>query len=262
VFTPGLALLGRDQVTGDHSAGTSISFRLLWRADRQLAADINRTIELRNPAGQIVATTTEPILAGFPTSTWNVGELLAERVRLKIPATLTTGSYMLSLRLDSDDRSVPLGTLLAKGPDHVLAEPSVGQPVGVQFGAFAVLARAAIAVPSVAPGSTTHLTLIWQARATADRSYTVFIHLVDPYGKIVAQVDRPPANGARQTDGWVNGEFIVDDFNILIPDDASPGPYQVEVGLYDPTTGARVQAALPTGSASDHVVVARIGNAG
>jgi hypothetical protein len=261
-FESGLSLLGRDQLPGDPSPGDVISFRLLWRADRRLPADSIRTLDLRNGAGQVVATSSEPILASFPTSKWAAGELLAERAHFKVPATLNTGSYTVTLRFDSDNRPVTLGSLSVKGPDRLLSEPSVGQPIGVQFGAFATLARAAIAAPSAGPGSAARVTVVWRARATADRPYTVFVHLVDSSGNIVAQVDRPPAGGGRQTDGWVNGEFIVDDFNLLIPGDAGAGPYVVEVGFYDPTTGARVPASLPGGGRSDHVVVASIGNAG
>ncbi len=261
-FPDGLTVLGYDGIAPTATPGEVLSVRLLWREDRALTTDLSRTLEFRSSSGSVVASRTDPILPSFPTSKWSGAQILAERVGLKVPATLDSGSYVISLRLGADGPTMSLGTIGVKGPDRKFAEPAIGQPVGARFGSFATVTRASTAAGSTGPTSSARLTLIWHAQATADRPYTVFVHVLDPSGKIVTQLDRQPANNGRPTDGWVAGEFIVDEYELSFPPDAAPGPYQLEVGLYDSVSGVRVPATLPDGTTSDHVVIPGIGSSG
>ena len=52
---------------------------------------------------------------------------------------------------------------------------------------------------AVAPGQSLHLTLYWQAQIAMDRNWSIFVHVVDDQGVIVAQRDRYPGNGALAT---------------------------------------------------------------
>ena len=47
------------------------------------------------------------------------------------------------------------------------------------------------------------------------------------------------------------GEVVAEDFLIVVDKDAPPGPYQIEVGLYQLESGERL--ALPNGD--DHVLL-------
>jgi len=84
----------------------------------------------------------------------------------------------------------------------------------------------------VEPGGTLYLTLYWQARAKMDTSYTVFTHLIDAQGYIGAQKDNLPCSGEAPTTGWLEGEVIVDEYEILVRPDTPPGKYRIEVGMY------------------------------
>jgi hypothetical protein len=87
------------------------------------------------------------------------------------------------------------------------------------------------------------VTLYWQALAELDVPYTVFVHLLDPEGRVVTGHDGEPVSGTRPTTGWVPGEYITDAHDVLIPKDLSPGEYVIEVGLYD--AGAPGKPRLP-----------------
>jgi hypothetical protein len=89
----------------------------------------------------------------------------------------------------------------------------------------------------LSPGGTLHLTLYWQATDEMDVSYTVFVHLLEPGGQVLAQDNREPAGGRRPTSGWVAGEYVADPHDIPLPPELPPGDYVVEVGMYD--AGAR-----------------------
>ena len=89
---------------------------------------------------------------------------------------------------------------------------------------------------------TMQLTLYWQARAEMDADYTVFIHLVDGRGNIVAQHDGQPDSGTYPTSQWLPGEVVVDEHALVPAPGYGPGEYTLVVGLYDREDGERLLA--------------------
>jgi len=98
------------------------------------------------------------------------------------------------------------------------------------------------------PGAPFPFTLYWRAAGPAKRDYTVFVHLVGPDGRTLAQADGPPATGQWPPTAWVPGQIVIDPRVLDMPGDLPPGPLRLHVGFYDPATGARVGAARPDGS--------------
>ncbi|NDJ36032.1 MAG: hypothetical protein GYB64_15360 [Chloroflexi bacterium] len=82
--------------------------------------------------------------------------------------------------------------------------------------------------------------LVWQALDPPAGSYTVFVHLLDAAGQIVAQQDRQPHVGGRPypPDLWVPGEVVADDpYMLSLPAELPGGPYRLRIGWYVPETG-------------------------
>ena len=96
------------------------------------------------------------------------------------------------------------------------------------------------------------LTLFWQANAPLSERYTVFAHVLDEEGQLVAQQDGEPVGGSRPTSTWSQDEVIVDRIGILVPESVARGEYQVVVGMYRPDTGERLpvmdEGGISTGS--------------
>jgi len=84
------------------------------------------------------------------------------------------------------------------------------------------------------------LSLVWKAHQPTTTSYTVFAQLVSADGRVLAQSDSLPANGARPTTGWRAGEYILDEHTVTFHSDATPATATLIVGLYDAVTGQRV----------------------
>lgn len=83
------------------------------------------------------------------------------------------------------------------------------------------------------------LTLYWWAEHPLPLDYTVFVHLLDASGQVLAQADGPPVSGHWPTRAWLPGE-VVQDSRPLPP---TPGPVaHLAIGLYDPATGQRLRA--------------------
>ena len=91
------------------------------------------------------------------------------------------------------------------------------------------------------------LNAIWQPLQPLQADLKVFVHLIDANGQVLAQFDGQPQGGNYPTSQWVPGELITDSYPILLPPDASPGPYQVFLGFYEEATLLRLP--VPTDDA-------------
>jgi hypothetical protein len=69
-----------------------------------------------------------------------------------------------------------------------------------------------------------------------DEDYTVFTHALDRSGQQIAGKDNQPVNGSYPTSHWMPGEYVIDEYAIPVAADE----FEIEVGLYDPETGARL----------------------
>ena len=92
---------------------------------------------------------------------------------------------------------------------------------------------------TLTPGAPTTLQLVWQSLAPIDQDYSVFIHVLDDHGQLVAQADAEPRGGTYATSMWQPGEYITDDYHF----DLAPGRYTLALGLYLPETGYRLPPA-------------------
>jgi hypothetical protein len=73
-----------------------------------------------------------------------------------------------------------------------------------------------------------------------DTSYTVFNHLIDGENRIWGQKDGIPGGGTLPTSSWISGEYVVDQYEIGVQEDAPPGEYVIETGMYDLSTMLRL----------------------
>lgn len=93
------------------------------------------------------------------------------------------------------------------------------------------------------------LALYWRARAVPTAAYTVFTHLVDATGAVVAGWDNPPCRHTCPTTTWRIREVLRDEYMIPLPPTLPAGRYQITAGMYDPSTGERLLARAAAGGA-------------
>ena len=253
-LAPGVHLLGLDALPRSIETGQTLAFTLFWRATAVPAAAYVARLQLVGPDGEPAAEARwSPGVASHPTTAWRPGELVRDGRSFLIPAVylhdaarpLEKGRYRLELALlDETGRPqaqpVSLALIDVTTPPRTLTAPAFAYPVGASLDARATLAGFDLDQTAPQPGDTLDLTLYWQAAAPFTRAYTVFVHLVGPDGRIVAQVDREPVAGARPTPGWLPGEFISDPYRLQLPPEAPAGPYTIYVGMYDPADGRRL----------------------
>jgi hypothetical protein len=89
-------------------------------------------------------------------------------------------------------------------------------------------------------GTTMPIGLTWHVVDLMDRSYTVFIHLVDEREEIVAHQNALAVDGKLPMSQWVPGDWFRDNHELAL-EGVPPATYRLRVGLYDPKTHLRVR---------------------
>jgi hypothetical protein len=101
-----------------------------------------------------------------------------------------------------------------------------------------------------------NLTLYWQAAGKPDFDYSVFVHMIDESGQMVAQKDHAP--GTEQDyppTKWWAGDIIADEHIITPPSQPDRGTYSFRVGVYRWDTGERLQVQSEAEHVGDHIVL-------
>jgi len=103
------------------------------------------------------------------------------------------------------------------------------------------------------------LILYWQAQRDMEVDYAVFLHVIGPDGRIWAQRDAAPDNGAYPSSRWAVGEVVADPVRVFLPPDLPDGALEIAVGMYRPDTGQRLSVLDDRGQPiGDKVVLERI----
>lgn len=84
----------------------------------------------------------------------------------------------------------------------------------------------------LSPGAALCVELGWSAAKTPASDYTVFVHLVDSQGQVVAQNDMQPQGGFAPTSQWKPGSEIIDRHGVMLPASLPAGEYTIRVGFY------------------------------
>lgn len=207
--------------------------------------------EYTGPEVQVTGEAELPI-----TAQWRGGDLLVVPFHLTTKTPLSRALYRVEAgvycrnpvraTLPKREGSVEAATLglLRLGPMAV--QPSAGQ--GADFGEAVRLASGL----AERQGAQLEVTLTWLAKDTVSRDYTIFAHLYDGRGNLIAQSDGWPVGGNYPTSAWVPGEYLEERRTIPLPSSLAPGTYTVMVGMYDAKTMERL---VPSPDHGDRAVV-------
>ncbi|HEY72306.1 MAG TPA: DUF2142 domain-containing protein [Thermoflexia bacterium] len=136
-------------------------------------------------------------------------------------------------------------------PAYALSKPltdaqvaAIPRPMGTDFGGTMKLLGYDLETEAVKPGGQAAVTLYWEALAPTGQDYAVFVHLLGEHELLAAQRDTLPGLGLLSTTWLEPGYRWADRYVIQVPETAyAPDAIQIEVGLYDVTTGARLHAS-------------------
>ncbi len=89
-------------------------------------------------------------------------------------------------------------------------------------------------------GSTVDIALLWRSLHPTTVPYTVFVHLLNATGHLVATGDGLPDFGGALTNILRPGSQVSDVHILALPSTLPPGTYHLTVGLYNHVTGTRL----------------------
>jgi uncharacterized membrane protein len=272
-FGDGIRFLGY-QV--DPRPGRAPHLSLYFEALRPLQEDYRLILYLVEEPSKLVAATEfpQPTLVWYPTSQWQPGQVVEVRANtidwllepekeyamalgwirgsdvwdpgMRLPYAGEGGE--IAPRRFQGDTLVYLASFTGSGDVTVIMRhgelPDQAQPMKARLASGVMLAGFAIndgkGRTRAHPGDSLRLRLFWRVEATPDQDYTVFVHLIDPSGRLVGQGDSPPLGSSWPTSRWRPGDLVPDSYVIPLAPTLTPGPYTICLGMYDPTSGQRV----------------------
>lgn len=258
VFGADLAVIAHRSLDGQSLVSPELELDVTWQALRAPAVDHLVMVQLSDADGQPVHSETLPLAGQHATRAWVAGEVVHAYYRLQLP-DLPAGRYDVSLSVPGLDGGLSLGEVFAPTSLRSYVVPEMEHQSGARFGEGVVLLGYDLSAAHASPGDALALTIHWRADLEPLTDAKVFVHLVDPAGAVIAQVDAVPVQWQRPTSSWRAGEVITDNYQISVPPNTVGGEHMLYVGLYDPVTLVRwtasdtggrplVDGRLPVGS--------------
>jgi 4-amino-4-deoxy-L-arabinose transferase-like glycosyltransferase len=247
----GVVLVGVGALPERIRPGDSLPITLLWQAGQELGDPYVLRLQLRDGEGKLLSEWAGPPIPSYPTGEWRAGDLLRGQYELMVPADAPAGACDLSAWLErpgEEPGSPQPPTTTWRAAMELQARARVFEaPPGMQhveqyrLGEELRLLGYDVGQTRVQAGESVALTLYWQAEQEMDTSWKVFTHLLDEASQIWGQWDSAPVSSTYPTTGWRAGEVVRDDYQIPTRSDAPAGHYRLEVGMYDPLTGDRLE---------------------
>lgn len=256
VFDHKIELLGYEVLPTTFYPGQTIRVDLYWHCLEEMGENYTLGLKLLGRGGEEIAgLNVHPGRGNYPTSMWRGGDVFQDTYWLPVAGDatpLTMARLKAAFFLDRADL------------EHLPVFDAQEQPLGfaVFFGRLKV---APVEKPAYSPrratdyrvddlgrlvgwdlpervraGESLGFTLYWEASGATERPYTVFVHVRDQEGRVVAQADGQPLDGEYPTDLWDPGEVIPDTHVVPGVADLPAGTYFIVTGLYSVESGARL----------------------
>ena len=261
----GVSLIGYDLPQTEAQPGGTISPVLYWLPTQPLTRSLSVTLRLETEAGTALGTTERPVAGGeFPTTRWQVGDVVRDWQSLPIPPDAPSGAYRIAVALrpaggGTTDwtHSTTLGPVTVAGRAHHFdVPPDIEHLTDHSFAGLIDGIGYDLDTTGLVDEHALRLTLYWRARMSSPVSYKTFVHVIGPDGQVWAQHDAIPLAGEAPTTGWLAGEVIADAIALELPPNAPQGGYEIRAGWYDEAAGQRLTVLDDLGaSLSDFVTL-------
>lgn len=261
IYGPVLELVGYDW--------DSPNLTLYWRTLESRREALQLTVRLLDSSERELAVTSGNLFGNIPSGTRPPQQIVRVPWELGAPAGAAPGLYHLELDVDAEGigrlpvlsaSRQPVSDKLFLSPFKIPPAPPTAfelqsaQQAAVNFGDSITLLGYRVQQEDVLG-----ITLYWSSLAEIKRDYTVFVHLVDSQGNLIAQRDAQPLAGLYPTSLWGAREIIPDDYTIALVRDLKAGDYKLEIGLYEYPSLVRLTATDAKGKVlGDHLTIAEI----
>ncbi len=181
---------------------------------------------------------------------WIPNELVQDQYDLPLAPAMPRGTYYLETAVEGQPFVRASTIELAQGSAPAPAAAPIAHSADALFGNNIRLIGYDAPATGRA-GETIPITLDWQAASDLSEDLTVFVHLVDTDGKLVAQQDGLTQDGFYPTMLWIPNRVVVDRREIALPSTLPPGVYRLVAGLYRVENLARLPVTTSAGVSPD-----------
>ncbi len=245
---PEIGLVAAEIVSPSPAPGGLVEIVAHWGSETAVSASgaTAYILCLTVAAAEPVLEQCQPLAPDWPTSNWQPNELVQTRHAFVVDPFWPSGSYTVMATLRGDDgevvgKTAVFTTFTLTAPERTFELPLLANPTDFVWDEQIGLRGYDLVQSETA----LTLMLYWQALRRPEKSYKLFVHLLDPNSQtVVAQADFVPRNWSYPTNWWEVGE-VVDDAVVMDLTAVSPGSYDLLVGIYDPDTGQRLPLMPP-----------------
>ncbi|MGJ3240486.1 MAG: ArnT family glycosyltransferase [Anaerolineae bacterium] len=221
----------------------TLSVTLAWQAEQRIGHEYLSSLQVQTQDYERVGSIDAYILRWlYPTTIWSQGATVYNTQTIMLPDDLSAGAYRLTTGLFYasypliDARSETLSVLnnrvtvgWLKVPQSEPTIPESTEPVGATIGDLFTMTHIEFTnMDGQLLGQ-----IYWRGLVQRpDVDATIFVHIVDESGQIVAQSDNRPHNGQYPTFIWDEGEIVRTDHRFNFSDLDNLDAYRVRVGMY------------------------------
>ena len=258
VFGDRIALVGYDLPNRSVEPGEDLEVTVYLRAFEPLTDTYSIGLWLVSAVpgdtSRLAGLDTWPGNGNYPTTVWQEDEIVKDTYTIAAPESVSHAQawlVQLNVYRTSDGKWLEYtedGQSL--GQRIILGWVRVGTSVPLDVPAPAQIASPVVFADSISllgahvetddQSAQTRITLWWEALRELEQDHTVFVHVVDRDGNMVANGDGPPLQGGFPTSLWQTGDGVADEHVVVLPKDLPAGEYAIQVGWYDPTSGQRL----------------------
>jgi hypothetical protein len=231
------------------AAGEILFVTLYWRNEGQREDD-RFFVRLMDLDGYVWAEAIVQPRPGFEEANRQRESIVESEAVLTLPVGMPPGDYFFKpgfrttsgeiigyFELPGDTKSIKITT--AK------AYPSVGTfqppyPGRLMVNNDLTLLGYDLGSHTSTPGSALWVTLYWQALTDVTHDYVILLRLLDDRQEEVAYWLGRPVRSGYPTTEWQAWQIVQDPWLLMIPPEATPGSYQLEIAIFDATTQAEL----------------------
>ena len=236
-FGDALALVGYQLNSAGIAPGESDQLTLFWRPLGETRPDLYLKLRVYDAVGDPLYSLDTWPQESSSTMIWEHDKIYVSRHWLTVPPTAVIGPGAIELTIQPGRE----GEALAASPSSLLPlfigqkrqttadQIHIPRPKPATLGEHIHLLGYDLQIET-AVSPTLHLTLYWQTDEIPGEDYTVFVHILDESGHLVAQQDNQPNNGLYPTTSWDVSLIIEDPYTLPLP--AGDQTYTIRTGMY------------------------------
>ncbi len=268
-----LALVGYRMEQEAAAPGDTIEITFYWKANRPITKVCGFSAHLlSHPEVESFSHDNVGLVDLYTTENWLPGIIVKHTVELYLRTDLKTpASYWLQINVwENIPGEFPVIDVAAHDTGWLL-EPNalILSSVPVLFGDPPLLDATeseyrfsdnftlyGYDLPAtIESGEVLPLRFWWQTTDKVNGQYTQFIHVFAEGGEtFIDGYDRQPFDSSFPTVDWPADVGMMDSWDVVLPDDLSPGVYHIYTGMYDSDTVQRLSVAGGEDTVRDNVI--------